>query len=52
MAGIDELGDPVKKQDLVLTVELQNLLDGFDQFFVNTMAFNIEALAELICALA
>jgi hypothetical protein len=52
MAGIDELGDPMKKQDLVLTAELQNLLDGFDHFFVNTIAFNIEALAELICALA
>jgi len=42
----------LKKQELALTTEFQNLLDGLDQFFVNTIAFNIEALAELICALA
>jgi hypothetical protein len=49
---MDELCDSTKKSESVFTAELQSLLEGFDHFFVQTTAFNIQALAELICALA
>ena len=48
--AMDELGE--KKPDSAPTADLQSLLDEFDKFFVNSMMFDLQPLAELICALA
>ena len=50
----DELGsfDSHRQSDGPSAIEIQNLLESFDLFFVSSLNFNIQSLAELICALA
>jgi hypothetical protein len=48
VTAIDELAD--MKTDL--GSDQQGLLDAFDRFFMETINFEIQSLAELICALA
>ena len=49
----DELRDlsSNSKQDPLLT-DLHHLQDSFDSLFTSTLLFDIQSLAELICALA